>query len=260
MTSTFAESLQSFVHQPRPDGTELEVSSTGSRVRKRGASSNLPAPKRVSRPNHSSLNGSHEQDCASSSTSSRTGVLASPSEQDVPPSVKVVPAKGKLNRQSSSYAPPSRYAHIDNKLRDIICPGLICLFVGLNPGIRTATVGHAYAHPSNLFWKLLHASRVTPRLCLPEEDVLIHELYRLGNTNIVQRPTKDGSELSKAEMEAGVEILEAKTRTCKPKSVCIVGKSIWESIFKVWMGKKNEEGRLPLRVAGQANGSCGAHR
>src|SRR5450756_1260234 len=61
----------------------------------------------------------------------------------------------KKPRPSKGYAPPSTYAHLKG-LTDTITPNLLCLFVGLNPGIQTATLGHPYAHPSNHFWRLLH--------------------------------------------------------------------------------------------------------
>ncbi|KAL8769170.1 MAG: hypothetical protein Q9209_004804 [Squamulea sp. 1 TL-2023] len=149
---------------------------------------------------------------------------------------KSLPPVKKVKRASSGYAPPSKYAHLVNKLTDSLAPNLICLFVGLNPGIRTATTGHAYNHPSNLFWKLLHKSKCTPRLCRAEEDGDMPKLYNLGLTNIVSRPTKDGAELSKAEMDAGVAELEAKIALQKPEAVAIVGKSIWESIWRVRHG------------------------
>lgn len=53
-------------------------------------------------------------------------------------------------RTPAGYAPPSQYAHL-NELVDILEPNLICVFVGLNPGIRTAMEGHAYSHRSNRF-------------------------------------------------------------------------------------------------------------
>ena len=144
----------------------------------------------------------------------------------------------KKKRQSSSYAPPSQYAHLTNLLTDSLAPNLICIFIGVNPGIRTATTGHAYSHPSNLFWKLAHSSGCTPRLCKPEEDQDLPHLYALGHTNIVSRPTKDAAELSKSEMDEGVAILEEKIRKYRPESVAIVGKSIWESIWRVRHGRK----------------------
>jgi mismatch-specific thymine-DNA glycosylase len=63
-------------------------------------------------------------------------------------------------------------------------------------------------------------------------------LYSLGLTNIVSRPTKDAGELSKGEMDEGVAVLEEKTRRFRPEAVAIVGKSIWESIWRVRHGRK----------------------
>ncbi|KAL2891491.1 G/U mismatch-specific uracil DNA glycosylase [Ceratocystis lukuohia] len=146
------------------------------------------------------------------------------------------PKKKKRKAIPASYAPPSQYAHL-NLLPDAIDRGLIVLFVGLNPGIQTAHSGHAYAHPSNMFWKLLHSSGITPRRCRPEEDQDMPALYQLGLTNIVARPSRNGAELSKAEMDAGVEILEEKARKWRPEVMCIVGKSIWESIWRVRHGR-----------------------
>lgn len=111
------------------------------------------------------------------------------------------------------------------------------MFVGLNPGVQTARTGHAYAHPSNLFWKLLFSSGVTPRPCRPEEDGDMPRLYSLGFTNIVSRPSRNGAELSKQEMDDGVAALHEKARKWRPEAMCIVGKSIWESIWRVRHGK-----------------------
>ncbi|KAK9437608.1 uracil DNA glycosylase superfamily protein [Metarhizium brunneum] len=148
---------------------------------------------------------------------------------------KSSPAKKKRARQATGYAPPSTYAHLP-LLPDAIAHNLLVLFVGLNPGIRTAMTGHAYNHPSNLFWKLMYSSGVTPRRCYAEEDRDMPALYSLGLTNIVARPTRNGSELSKAEMDDGVALLEQKARTYRPESMCVVGKSIWESIWRVRHG------------------------
>ncbi|KFH40675.1 G/U mismatch-specific uracil DNA glycosylase-like protein [Hapsidospora chrysogenum ATCC 11550] len=157
---------------------------------------------------------------------------ASPSPS---PSSSSASSPRKRKRQSSSYAPPSTYAHLP-PLRDAIAPNLLVLFVGLNPGIQTARSGHAYAHPSNLFWKLLFSSGITPRPCTPQEDQLMPELFGTGHTNIVGRPSRNGAELSRQEMDDGVAVLEEKIRRWKPETACIVGKSIWESIWRVRHG------------------------
>jgi TDG/mug DNA glycosylase family protein len=146
------------------------------------------------------------------------------------------PTPTKKRRQSSKYAPPSKYAHL-SKLVDIIEPNLIGVFVGFNPGVRTATAGHAYAHPSNMFWKLLHSSGITDVRLRPEQDGDLPRLYSMGNTNIVDRPSKDAGELSKQEMAAGTPILEEKIRAFRPEAVCIVGKSIWQAIWR-WKYKR----------------------
>ncbi|KAL2125123.1 hypothetical protein VTJ04DRAFT_1488 [Mycothermus thermophilus] len=149
-------------------------------------------------------------------------------------------ARRKPKRAKSSpttYAPPAQYSHLPPGIPDSLGPNLLVFFIGLNPGVETARRGHAYAHPSNLFWKLLHSSGITPRRCDPSEDRSMPERYALGLTNIVGRPSRSGAELSKSEMDAGVAVLEAKVRKYRPEAVCIVGKSIWESVWRVRHGR-----------------------
>ncbi|KAI1774754.1 DNA glycosylase [Hypoxylon cercidicola] len=140
--------------------------------------------------------------------------------------------KKRARPSSSAYAPPSTYAHLPT-LPDAVAPDLLILTIGLNPGLQTARTGHAYAHPSNLYWKLLHSSGITPVRCRAAEDRTMPARYAVGHTNIVARPSRSGAELSRAEMDAGVAALEAKCRRWKPEVACIVGKSIWESVFRV---------------------------
>ncbi|KAL9043584.1 MAG: hypothetical protein Q9214_003234, partial [Letrouitia sp. 1 TL-2023] len=135
-------------------------------------------------------------------------------------------------KRSKGYAPPDTYSHLP-PLPDTLSPNLLCVFVGLNPGIQTATKGHPYAHPSNHYWYLLHTSGLTPdRRLAPSEYVTLPEKYSLGNTNIVSRATRDGSELSKDEMVAGAGVLDEKMRKWKPEVMCLVGKSIFEAVWK----------------------------
>lgn len=146
------------------------------------------------------------------------------------------PSKKPRRRPKTGYAPPSTYAHLPF-LPDAIAPNLLVLFVGLNPGLQTARQGHAYAHPSNLFWKLMYSSGVLPVPCQASEDRSLPDRFSLGLTNIVSRPSRNGAELSKAEMDMGVSVLEDKARRWRPEVVCIVGKSIWESVWRVRHGR-----------------------
>ncbi|KAJ4292758.1 uracil DNA N-glycosylase Thp1 [Kalmusia sp. IMI 367209] len=158
-------------------------------------------------------------------------------------------------RKPSSYAPPSKYAHL-SPLVDILEPNLICVFVGTNPGVQTATAGHAYAHPSNHFWKLLHASGLTDRRLSPTEDRSLPARYCMGNTNIVSRPSKDAAELSKEEMVEGAGDLEQKFSKFRPEAVCIVGKGIWEAIWRYKVGRaiKRDEFRYGWQDEGMNMG------
>lgn len=148
-----------------------------------------------------------------------------------------LPDRKKRNRPKSGYVPPAVYAHLPH-LPDALAPNLLALFCGLNPGVRTAQTGHAYNHPSNRFWKLMYSSGVLPVPCTAEEDRTLPARFNLGLTNIVARPSRNGAELSKAEMDQGVSILEDKVRKWRPQVVCMVGKSIWESVWRVRHGGK----------------------
>ena len=46
------------------------------------------------------------------------------------------------------------------RLRDCIQPGVRVLFVGINPGVRSAVTGHHFAGFSNRFWKLLWEAKL----------------------------------------------------------------------------------------------------
>jgi thymine-DNA glycosylase len=168
------------------------------------------------------------------------------------------PTPRKKSRSPSGYAPPSKYSHLP-ELQDVLAPNLFCVFIGLNPGITTAASGHAYAHPSNLFWKLLFSSGLTSRRLHPSEDGTLPEKYGLGNTNIVSRPTRNGSELSKGEMDGSVQVLEEKIGKWKPEAVCVVGKSIWESIWRKQKGRamRKEEFRYGWQEDEERLGRCG---
>ncbi|RAK89454.1 DNA glycosylase [Aspergillus costaricaensis CBS 115574] len=154
---------------------------------------------------------------------------------------------------------PSSASSSTSLLTDTIPPNLTLLLVGVNPGILTGITGYAYAHPSNLFWKLLHWSGITPIRHPPSDTYKLPELYNIGNTNIVERPTRDASMLSKKEMDAGVPVLEAKVREKRPEAVCLVGKSIWEAVWRVKVGRgiRKEEFRYGWQDEGMNLGRVG---
>ncbi|KAK9454262.1 uracil-DNA glycosylase-like protein, partial [Dipodascopsis uninucleata] len=142
----------------------------------------------------------------------------------------------KRRKPGRGYAPPSAYAHL-SPVTDSIDENLICLFVGLNPGVMTAQKGHAFAGHTNLFWPLLFESGCVGQKLTYRDDKSLPDRWRLGITNIVSRPTAEQSELSRQEMVEGAGALETKISLFYPQTVCIVGKGIWESIYKYKTGK-----------------------
>ncbi|CAK7239336.1 MAG: uracil DNA N-glycosylase Thp1 [Sporothrix thermara] len=204
----------------------------------------------------------------------RLGLPAAAAEEDATsrssalsqsPSPTKRPKTTRIRKTPSKYAPPSTYAHLP-LLPDALGPNLLVIFVGLNPGIETARSGHSYAHPSNLFWKLMYSSGVLPERCTAQEDRSLPARFQLGLTNIVARPSRNGAELKASELDDGVAILEAKARRWRPEVMCMVGKGIWDSVVRVrqrqggrpkpaafhygWQDESENMGMLPAQGAG----------
>ena len=107
-------------------------------------------------------------------------------------------------------------------LPDILDDSIDLLFVGINPGMKSARVGHYYAGPGNLFWRCLHESGLTPVLLTPAEDRRVLE-WGIGITDCVKRASRMASEVRTAEFRAGAPDLLAKIERCRPRVVCFNG-------------------------------------
>src|SRR5205823_2889471 len=103
-------------------------------------------------------------------------------------------------------------------------------FVGINPGIRSATIGHHFAGYSNQFWKLLFESKLVPERIRSEDDDRLPE-WGYGVTNVIARATPGIDSLRPEEYVAGVKILRAKVRRWKPAIVAFVGVTVFRSVF-----------------------------
>jgi double-stranded uracil-DNA glycosylase len=122
------------------------------------------------------------------------------------------------------------------RLEDRIGPGIIVLFVGINPGVRSATIGHHFAGFSNRFWKLLFEARLVPEPLRAEDDQRLVE-FHYGITNLVPRPTPGIDTLRPAEYVDGLESLKEKVRRWKPPVVAFVGVTLFRSVFGIPAGK-----------------------
>lgn len=128
---------------------------------------------------------------------------------------------------------------------DIIRPGLTILFVGFNPGMRSAETGHHFAGYSNRFWKLLHAAGLTPRQLRPEEDGNL-PAFGCGITNIVPRPTRAATEITKEEYRRGRAVLLDKLIRFRPRVACYAGIGVYRELAGA---KEIACGRQPQAVA-----------
>jgi TDG/mug DNA glycosylase family protein len=115
-------------------------------------------------------------------------------------------------------------------LGPILGPSLRVLFVGINPSLRSAEVGHHFARPGNRFWPTLFAAGFTPRLLRPDEDAELPS-YGIGVTNIAARPTRAAAELSREELRTGAVELDAVVRGHAPRLVAVVGLGAYRTAF-----------------------------
>ena len=115
-------------------------------------------------------------------------------------------------------------------LRDRISPGVDVLFVGINPGVRSALTGHHFAGFSNRFWKLLSESRLVPERITFEDDDRLPE-WGFGVTNIIARATPGIDTLLPHEYVGGRKRLLAKIRKFRPRVVALVGVTVFRAIF-----------------------------
>ncbi|HEY3425872.1 MAG TPA: mismatch-specific DNA-glycosylase, partial [Negativicutes bacterium] len=113
------------------------------------------------------------------------------------------------------------------EIADILRPNLAILFIGFNPGLRSAETGHHFAGHTNKFWKLLAASALTPILLQPAAQ---HSLldFGYGISNIVARPSRAASEITQEEYTQGRIILKQKLQFFQPKIACYVGIGIYK--------------------------------
>ncbi|HXW04984.1 MAG TPA: mismatch-specific DNA-glycosylase [Vicinamibacterales bacterium] len=123
--------------------------------------------------------------------------------------------------------PAATWNHL--RLEDRLGPGLRVLFVGINPGIRSATTGHHFAGFSNRFWRLLSESRLVPQPITFEDDRRLPE-WGFGITNLIARPSPGIGDLRLAEYAEGWTTLEQKIRRFRPEYVALVGVTLYRAI------------------------------
>ncbi len=132
----------------------------------------------------------------------------------------------RLARTGDADRPDPALPDPEGPLPDILAPGLDCLFVGFNPGLRSGALGHHYAGRGNQFWKLLATAGLTPRQLRADEDRSLPR-FGLGSTNLVARATASAAELSRAELRGGVPRLARIVAAVRPVVLAYTGKGVY---------------------------------
>jgi TDG/mug DNA glycosylase family protein len=116
------------------------------------------------------------------------------------------------------------------RLRDCVKPPVDVLFVGINPGMRSALLGHHFAGYSNRFWTLLFEAGLIPERITYDEDCRLPECG-FGITNLVARATPGIDTLEPREYAEGALALKRKIGRWRPRVVACVGVTVFRSLF-----------------------------
>lgn len=138
-------------------------------------------------------------------------------------------------------------------LSDILAPGLDIVFVGINPGMMSASTGHHFAHPRNRFWNAANMGGVfVPPLTAEQDAEALGQ--GIGFTNIVSRPTPGASDLRTADYRNGALELAQKLEAMPPLIVCFNGVTAYSNYLRFAEGvrEKVSPGLQPRRIGGAA--------
>jgi TDG/mug DNA glycosylase family protein len=136
-------------------------------------------------------------------------------------------------------------------LPDLLGPEVRLLFVGINPGLRTAAVQAHFARRGNRFYPALLRAGITDRLIdaadgyRPEDLAHLHS-RGVGITNVVRTASARADELTSAELVAGGRALVRRVHRIQPVVVAVLGVTAYRIAFA-----------RPKAVAGRQDGELG---
>lgn len=143
------------------------------------------------------------------------------------------------------------------RLRDRVAPGVRVLFVGINPGVRSALTGHHFAGFSNRFWKLLFESGLLPEPITYEQDDLL-PAWGYGITNLIARPTPGINDLRPSEYVEGWKVLERKIRKYRPAVLAVVGVTVFRAVLPLIVSDRTVPKNQPIALGPQPETVHGA--
>jgi TDG/mug DNA glycosylase family protein len=127
---------------------------------------------------------------------------------------------------------PRAQPHRGKRLTDRVKPGVRVLFVGINPGMRSAAINHHFAGFSNRFWTLLFDAKLVPERLRAEDDERLPE-WGFGITNLIPRWSPGIDTLAPEEYASGLRTLRRKARRWHPEVVAFVGVTLFRYIYGI---------------------------
>jgi double-stranded uracil-DNA glycosylase len=155
-------------------------------------------------------------------------------------------APAQTTKSNGCFVTVAPWSHL--RLKDRIKPGVRVLFVGINPGVRSALTGHHFAGYSNRFWKLLFESGLVPAPITYEQDDRLPD-FGFGITNLIARPSPGIDDLSPAEYVEGWTILHRKIRRYRPQIVALVGVTLYRAIVPLLVDRERAGPARKVAVA-----------
>lgn len=115
-------------------------------------------------------------------------------------------------------------------LPDYLRPGLDIVFVGINPGAYSASVGMYFATPANRFWRALKASGIVEidRDLVPGDERWLNDAG-IGFTDVVKRASSSASDLRAADYRQWAPLTKRKLEETAPLVVCFNGLTGYQS-------------------------------
>ncbi len=118
----------------------------------------------------------------------------------------------------------------DSTLPDYLRPGLDIVFVGINPGAYSASVGKYFATPTNRFWRALKASGIVEidRDLVPGDETWLSDAG-IGFTDVVKRASSSASDLRASDHREWAPLTKRKLVEAAPLVICFNGLTGYQS-------------------------------
>lgn len=151
---------------------------------------------------------------------------------------------------------------IPHRLPDQLRPNLRLVFVGTAASMRSAELGHYYAHPGNRFWRAIDEAGITARRYQPGEFASLIELG-IGFTDL----SKSGAGMDHQIAAASIDVpgFRAKIEKYRPRTIAFTSKKAASLFYGrpssgIALGRQVRDAGLPeIFVLPSPSGAASGH-